>query len=118
MMSQSSDCYTAGVDGLVSIAFVLESITQFVVAVLLIVVLWYLIAILRNVRDMTDRLERGSTLLADDLYEFRSAVRSESTALWSGLKSLLGKVPQAFGLGTKRTRKAKAKDIEEEPADL
>ena len=103
-------------DGLVTLAFVLASIAQFVVAVLLIVVLWHLIAILRNVRDMTDRMRRGTELLADDLSEFRLAVRSESTAFWSGFKSFLKRVPQAFGFaGKKRSRKAKSEAGEEPP---
>lgn len=105
-------------DGLVTLAFVLGSIAQFVVAVLLICVLWYLIAILRNVRDITDRLERGSAIVADDLYDFRSAVRSESEALWKGMKSLLAKVPRAFGVGTKRARKPKPDEQEEPTTDL
>lgn len=119
MMSQSSGCYTLRVDGLVSLAFVLGSIAQFVVAVLLIVVLWYLIAVLRNVLDITDRLRRGSILIADDLYEFRAAVRSESTAFWTSFKALLRHVPQIFGL-RKRARRAKPEENEasEETSDL
>lgn len=105
-------------DELVSIAFVLGSIAQLVVAVLLIIVLWYLIAILRKVRDITSRLERGSALLAEDVYEFRSAIRNESANFWSGVKSLLAKVPQAFGLSKKRTRKSKPEDSEETATDL
>ena len=118
MISQYCDCYTLMVDGLVSIAFVLGSIAQFVVAVLLIVVLWYLIAILRNVLDITDRLKRGSALVAGDLYEFRAAVRSESSVFWSGFKAFVTHLLRAFGSGKRKARKTKPDEETADPSDF
>jgi hypothetical protein len=118
MSSQSYDCYTARVDGLVSLAVVLGSLAQFVIAILLIAVLWYLILILRNVRDITDRLRKGSEVIADDLSRFRSAVYEESEAFWSGIKGFVSYIPQVLGFaGKKRTRKARPQAEASEPAD-
>jgi hypothetical protein len=106
------------VDGLVSLAFVLGSIAQFVAAALLIVVLWYLIGILRNIRDITDRMRRGSELLADDLFEFRLAVREESTAFWSGFKAFVTHLPRAFGFGKKKAGRTKPEEASADPSDI
>ena len=49
-----------------NVFFVITSIAVVVVTVLVCFVLWYLIKILRNVREITDRLRRGSEQLAED----------------------------------------------------
>ncbi|OGG59803.1 hypothetical protein A2765_04420 [Candidatus Kaiserbacteria bacterium RIFCSPHIGHO2_01_FULL_56_24] len=105
-------------DGLVSFAIVLGALAQFVIAALLIVVLWYLILILRDIRDITDRLRRGSELIAGDLSRFRRAVYDESEALWSSLKAFVKYLPQVLGFaGKKRARKAKQETEKDEPAE-
>lgn len=105
-------------DGLVSFAFVLDAFAQFVIAVLLIIVLWYLILILRDIRDITGRLRRGSEVIAGDLSRFRAAVYDESAALWSSLKAFVKYLPQVLGFaGKKRTRKAKQETGKNGPAE-
>jgi len=123
MSSQSYDCYTAQVDGLVSIAIVLGGLAQFVVAVLLIAVLWYLIGILKGIRAMIERFERGSELIADDLFKLHRAAKDQSVELWEGMKAFFRYIPHALSVTgdepRKRARSAKRKEREpEEETDV
>ena len=96
-----------------SLAILLSSIAQCVIAILLIVVLWYLIGIVRNIREISDRARRGSEIVSNDLFEIRRKVQSESMELWTGLTSFIQHLPQAVGLGKKKKRVPK--EIPEEP---
>lgn len=89
-----------------SLALLLGSIAQFVIAILLIAVLWLLIGILKNVREISEHARRGSDIVSNDLFQLRSAMIDESAAIWSGLKSFVSMVPHTFGFGKKKkTRK-------------
>lgn len=89
-----------------SLALLLGSIAQLVIAILLIAVLWLLIGILKNVREISEHARRGSDIVSNDLFRFRSAIIDESAAFWTGFKSFVSMVPNAFGFGTKkRSRK-------------
>lgn len=97
---------------------VLGGLAQFVVAVLLIAVLWYLIGILKNIRSMTERLERGSELVSDDLFALRHAIKDQGAELWAGMKALVRLMTQAFGSRVARKkqnpRTSKEKESEAE----
>lgn len=56
--------------------FIITSISVVVLTILVCVALFYLIRILRNVSDMTDRLKRGSEQLAEDAIAIRSFVHN------------------------------------------
>jgi hypothetical protein len=58
-----------------NIFFIITSIAVVVFTGLLCVALYHLIGILKNVREMTERLKRGSAQLADDVMEVRTFVR-------------------------------------------
>lgn len=57
-----------------NIFFYITSVAVVVVTVLLGVALYYIIGILQNVRDVTDRIRRGSEQLAEDASELRESI--------------------------------------------
>ncbi|MFZ2719352.1 MAG: hypothetical protein WAZ27_00610 [Minisyncoccia bacterium] len=92
-------------DGLISIALLLEAVAQLVISVLLIAVLWYALGVLKNLRAISERVERGSAIVSNDLYEFHAAIKSESAALWYWIKSMAQRVPHAFASPDRKSSK-------------
>lgn len=81
--------------------FIITSMAVVVFTIFLCIALWYVIRILRNVRDMTDRLRRGSEMLADDADALRSFVRV----------GIIGTVRDFFvSASKKRTKSRKSHD--------
>ena len=60
-----------------NIFFYITSIAVIVVTVLLVVALFYLIAIIRNVKEISDRLRKGTEILSEDIGEFRDNVKRD-----------------------------------------
>lgn len=96
-----------------NIFFYITSAAVVVVTVLVCIVLYYLVRILRDVRDMTDRMRRGSEALASDLESLRVSVKEEGMRL----RDLAAFFLRRAGIGGQaraaRPRKARAAREEE-----
>ncbi len=64
-----------------NIFFFITAIATVVVTVLLCVVLYYVAGILRSVRNVTRRIERGSEVLGKDLIDLRRSVEHDGMRL-------------------------------------
>ena len=84
------------------IFFFITSIAVILVTVGVIVALYYLVRILRNVRDVTDRVEEGTKALAEDLTVLRGSLKTGGFA-WKHLFGFLGKHSRWFSSKKKRT---------------
>ena len=60
-----------------NIFFFITSVAVIIVTILVGVALFYVVSILRNVRDISDKIKRGSDVLTQDLSEFRATVKAE-----------------------------------------
>lgn len=90
-----------------NIFFYITSVAVIVVTVLLAVVLVYVLLIVRNVKDITDRVREGSELLANDLGALRDRLQT------TGLKfQQLGALFFDRLFRRKRTRRKNAKQEE------
>src|SRR3989338_9962565 len=63
------------------IFFFITTIAVILLTVLVIVALYYVIRIVRNVRDITERMDEGSKALGEDLKELRTQVKSNGFTL-------------------------------------
>ncbi len=86
------------------IFFFVTSIAVILVGVGICVVLFYLIRILRNIRDITGRVDEGSKLLAEDFGELRSSLKAKGF-VWGNLFSFLKKRSRWFS-----SKRARAED--------
>jgi hypothetical protein len=92
-----------------NIFFVITSIAVVVLTILLCFVLYHVIGILKNVRDITDRVKRGSEQLAEDAQAVRTFVH----------EGIIGTARNFFGGGAaaKKTRRTKKPDALEEETE-
>jgi len=60
-----------------NIFFYITSIAVILVTALIIFILWYVISILRNVKDISDTAKKGTDMLAEDLVELRKNVKKD-----------------------------------------
>ena len=60
-----------------NIFFYITSAAVVLVTILIILVLFYVLSILRNVRDISDKAKEGTEILAEDLGELRKNVKKE-----------------------------------------
>jgi len=58
-----------------NVFFVITSISVVILTLFACVAMWYIIRILRNIHDITNRIKRGSDLLAEDAQALRSFVQ-------------------------------------------
>lgn len=58
-----------------NVFFVITSIAVVVLTIFVCIALFYIIRILRNVRDVTDRVREGSEKFAEDVHAVRTFVR-------------------------------------------
>ena len=70
-----------------NIFFIITSVAVVIFTIFSCVALYYLIRILRNVRDVTDRLRRGSEQLAEDAQAVRTFIH----------EGVIGSVRASFG---------------------
>ncbi len=85
------------------IFFFITSIAVVIVTIGVLCALFYLLRILRNVRDVTDRVEEGTKALVEDVATLRSNLRGQGFA-WGSLFAFLRKHPRWFS-----SKKGKAK---------
>ncbi len=90
-----------------NVFFVITSVAVVVLTVLACVALWYVIRILKNVRDITERIKRGSEQLAEDALAVRTFVNE---GVIGTITNLLGKLTQSK---TSRTQKSKKESTED-----
>lgn len=93
-----------------NIFFVITSIAVVVLTILLCFVLYHVIGILKNVRDITDKVKRGSEQLAEDAQAVRTFVH----------EGIIGTARNFFGGGDaakKAAKRAKKSDILEEESE-
>ena len=86
------------------IFFFITSIAVVLVTIGIAVALYYLVRILRNIRDVTERVDEGSKVLAGDLSEIRSTIKREGF-VWGNLFSFLKKYSGLFGKRPRRTHR-------------
>ncbi len=91
-----------------NVFFVITSIAVVALTIFVCVALYYLIRILRNVRDVTDRLKRGTEQIAEDVMSMRSFVH----------EGVIGLVKSSFSrfTGKKSSRKGTKDTIDVEEA--
>ena len=77
-----------------NIFFFITSVAVIAVTLLFVVVLWYVIEILREVRAITKNVHKASDGLESDLAQFRQEVRSSGTKLIGLFNTLV-----AFAVG-------------------
>lgn len=85
-----------------NIFFFITSAAVVVLTILLVVVLVYVLLIVRNVKDVTDRVREGSELIASDLRGMRSRAGQ-----------IVGFIAEKFFMGKRRTRRSKSAKVEE-----
>lgn len=62
-----------------NIFFYITSAAVILVTILFLFVLWYVISILRNVRDISEKAKKGTDALVEDLGELRKNVKKDGT---------------------------------------
>ncbi len=60
-----------------NIFFFITSVVVVILGVLAIFAFYYILGILKNIRDITDRAQRGSEVLAGDLQDLRANIKEE-----------------------------------------
>ncbi len=90
-----------------NIFFYITSVAVVVVAVLVCIALYYIIGILQNVRDVTDRIRRGSEQLAEDASEFREQIIQTTTPI-RDVAAFVGRRTGWFEGGKKKRAKRKS----------
>ena len=87
------------------IFFFITAIAAVLITIGVIIALYYIICILRNVKDVTERVDEGTKLLAEDMSVFRSSFKSHGF-MWGQLFSFVKKHRRWF---TRKARKHGAK---------
>ena len=96
------------------IFFFITAIAVVLVTLGLMIALFYIIRILHNIRDVTERVDEGSKVLAEDLSELRGTIKREGF-VWGHVFSFLKKQSGLFGRKSGGKRKS-ASHSEEEPS--
>jgi type II secretory pathway pseudopilin PulG len=73
-----------------NIFFFITSVVTVIIGILLAVALYYILGILKNVRDISNRAQRGSEALEHDLEHLRENIREEGMRFKSIKKFLKG----------------------------
>lgn len=113
-MIVTSARYTYVVDQVLqtNIFFYITSVAVVIVTVLLAVALYYIIGILEDIRDVTDRVRRGSEVFAEDLNGLRDNIKEEGARV-RHFAQLIGKYAGWYPdekTKAKRTRKKKSEE--------
>ncbi len=86
------------------IFFFITSIAVVLVTIGSVVALYYIIRILRNIREVTERMDEGSKVLAEDLSELRGTIKREGF-VWGHIFGFLKKQSGLFGKRSHARRK-------------
>ena len=78
-----------------NIFFFITSVVTVVIGILAAVALYYILGILKNLRDISRRAQQGSEILADDLAHLRESIQKEGVRL-RGLKKFFKGMSQWF----------------------
>lgn len=98
-----------------NIFFIIASFGVVVVTILVAIALWYIIRILRAVKDIAERVREGSEIIAEDAAHLREELLSGNI-----FSSLYARAAHMAGFGTKakrRTAKRKASEDDEDIID-
>ncbi len=93
------------------IFFFITSISVVLVTIGIAVALYYIIRILRNIREVTERLDEGSKVLAKDLSDLRGTIKREGF-VWGHIFGFLKKQSGLFGKKSPGKRKSETKSEE------
>jgi len=93
-----------------NIFFFITSVAVVVLTILLVAVLVYVLMIVRNVKDITDRLKEGSELIASDLAAFRERLYGAGNRLQGMGAAILGRL---FSRSRRARRSAKREEESE-----
>jgi hypothetical protein len=100
-----------------NIFFYITSVAVVIVTVLVAIGLYYIIGILRNIRDVSDRVRRGSEQFAEDVNEFREAIKEDGATvrhIFALIMRGAGWFPSPAKKRGTRRKSAKAEGVEEE----
>lgn len=86
------------------IFFFITAIAVVLIAIGIGVALFYIVRILRNIRDVTERVDEGSKVLVEGLSELRSTIKREGF-VWGHVFGFLKKQSGLFGRKTSGKRK-------------
>jgi biopolymer transport protein ExbB/TolQ len=84
------------------IFFFITAIAVVLLTILLIIAFFYIIQILRNMRDFSDTLRREGNLIASDIAEFREQVKNDRVKAFSALRLVSVMFGRLFRQSTKR----------------
>lgn len=100
------------------IFFFITSIVTILIGGAVLVVLYYVIRIVRDLREIVGKLNRASHELERDFEEFRSAVKSEGTKVRTVADMALSFIIERMRAYKPRVRKAKPKEPPTEETEL
>lgn len=100
------------------IFFFITSIATILIAGAVLVVLYYVIRIVRDLREIVGKLNRASHELERDFEEFRSAVKAEGTKVRTVADMALSFIIERMRAFKPRVRKAKPKEPPTEETEL
>lgn len=72
--------------------FFITSVAVIVVTIFVLVVLWYLISILRNVKEVSDIIKKETLFFSGDLADFRKKIKKLFDSL---IKLITGKIKKS-----------------------
>lgn len=99
-------------EAMITITEFVTSIGQLVLVVLLIAATVYIVRILRNVSDVSDRLRRGSEIVAGDIAALRATVKDGGKNVWDAVQAILLFLPRKARHFAKRGSKREEKKEE------
>lgn len=88
-----------------NIFFFITAIAVILVTVMVIVALYYVIKILRAVKDVAERVREGSEVIAHDAAQFREGIMSGSF-----ISAIYERAAKTAGFSTRKTRKRAKKE--------
>ena len=94
---------------LTNLFFTITAIAVIVVTILVAIGLYYVIGILRAVRDIAERVREGSELIAGDAAQLREEILSGSI-----FSALYAKAAQMTGFATRRAKRKKRAEKEQQ----
>lgn len=97
-----------------NIFFYITSAAVVVVTLLIVAVLVYVLLIVRNVKELTDKLREGSDLIASDLMVFRERLKATGSKLQRGLGFFAGRVFPRRRRGSRKNSRKEADESTEE----
>ena len=95
-----------------NIFFMVTAIAVIMVTIMVLIALYYIIKILRAVRDIAERVREGSEVIADDVANVRDGIVSGRF-----FRTVVDRAQQATGFGAKKARRKSRNVSQDEPAE-